>query len=178
MAREISQDEFRTAMSQLTGAVSIVATGAAARYAEWRGMTATAVCSLCAEPPSLVVCLNRHTGTYQRARQVGAFSVNVLASEHVALAQTFAGYDGLVGPARFTGTDWAPGVLDVPVLAGALATYECRIARAVEHGTHALLIGAIEAASWQDRDAEPLVHQRQRFRDLGRELKLTGGANT
>ena len=174
MAGEISQEEFRTVMSRLAGAVSIVATGSATRYADWRGMTATAISSLCAAPPSLVVCLNRQTGTCRRAREVGAFPVNVLGAEHVALARAFAGHGGLVGPARFTGTDWTAGVLDVPVLTGALATYECRISRTVEHGTHAVLISAVEAATWQDRSSGPLLYHDRHFRPLGDELDLTG----
>jgi flavin reductase (DIM6/NTAB) family NADH-FMN oxidoreductase RutF len=177
MVREISQEKFRTVMSRLAGAVSIVATGSADSDGHWRGMTATAVSSLCAEPPSLVACLNRHTGTYQRARQVGMFSVNVLSSRHLRLARTFAGHGALIGPARFTCSEWVPGTLGVPVLADALATYECRIARTVEHGTHALLLSLIEAASFSDDRSGPLLYHQQRFHDLGSELLPAGGAD-
>ncbi|MBF8184505.1 flavin reductase family protein [Nonomuraea sp. K274] len=162
-------------MSRLAGAVSIVATGSSADPAGWRGMTATAVCSLCAEPPSLVVCLNRGAGTYRLLRSTGLFSVNVLASRHVGLAQTFAGHRGLNGAERFGTGDWTAGTRGVPVLADALTSFECRVSESLEYGTHTLLIGSIETAYWTDGDAEPLVYHRHRFLDLGREIETTGG---
>ncbi|PZG01833.1 flavin reductase family protein [Micromonospora deserti] len=174
MAHEVTEGAFRLVMSRLAGAVSIVATGSAADPSGWRGMTATAVCSLSAEPPSLVVCLNRVTGTSQRLRQHGIFSVNLLSARHVDLAATFAGRRGVFGAGRFTGDDWTTGTLDVPVLADALASFECRVSEALEYGTHVLLIGGVEKAHHTDGD--PLVYHKHRFRDLGREIEMTEGS--
>ncbi|MCW2899627.1 MAG: flavin reductase-like, FMN-binding [Streptosporangiaceae bacterium] len=171
--------DFRLAMSRLASGVSVIATGAADDRATWRGMTATAVCSLCAEPPSLVVCLNHETGTYKELRQHSLFSVNVLSSRDVSLAQTFAGQHGLFGAGRFDTGDWSPGTLGVPLLAGALTSFECRVARSIRYGTHSLLIGDIETISWADAGAEePLVYHSHRFRDLGAEVWKTGGPTT
>lgn len=170
MAPEVDVSEFRRTMSLLAGAVNIIATGStAAGTASWRGMTATAVCSVCAEPPSVLVCLNRETGTFRRLQSEGAFSVNVLASRHIAVAQTFSGHDGLIGPDRFADLNWMSGVLGVPVLASALASLECRVSRLIEHGTHALIIGAVEATRRaQDAEtAQPLVYHGRRFVELG-----------
>jgi flavin reductase (DIM6/NTAB) family NADH-FMN oxidoreductase RutF len=175
MASEVSLAEFRAVMSRLAGAVNIVAAGSTAGPAEWRGMTATAVCSLCAKPPSLLVCLNRVSGTFQQLWQEGAFSVNVLSSHHIELARTFAGYGGLFGASRFGSADWEPGTLPVPVLTDALASFECRVSRSFEYGTHAMLIGDIETTRLTGSDAEPLIYHDRRFRELGRKLEVTGG---
>jgi flavin reductase (DIM6/NTAB) family NADH-FMN oxidoreductase RutF len=175
MTSDIAEATFRLGMSRLAGAVSIVATGSIANPASWRGMTATAVCSLCAEPPSLVVCLNRVTGTFHQLRQDGLFSVNVLASRHVRLAHTFAGYDGLAGADRFTAEDWIEGTLAVPVLADALASFECCVSQSIDYGTHSLLIGGIVTARWTEDQAEPLVYHRHRFRELGHAIEMTEG---
>jgi flavin reductase (DIM6/NTAB) family NADH-FMN oxidoreductase RutF len=163
---EVGVLDFRAAMSRLAGAVTIIATGGAPSRASWRGMTATAVCSLCAEPPSLVACVNRATGTWRRLHQDQVFSVNVLAAHHVELARTFAGAHGLSGPARFTATGWRAGELAVPVLADALASFECQLARAVEHGTHVLLIGAVSRVHAGVEQARPLLYHRRRFAGL------------
>ncbi|WP_242895199.1 flavin reductase family protein [Actinomadura litoris] len=171
MPNDISATVFRAGMSRLAGAVAIVATGSASGRAGWNGMTVTAMCSFCAEPPSLAVCLNRDTGTYTRLRCTGVFSVNVLASHQVELARTFAGQRGLVGADRFAAGAWVARSPAVPVLADALASFECRVLKAVEHGTHGLLIGGIETVRWSDDDAEPLVYHRQRFRGLGRDIE-------
>jgi flavin reductase (DIM6/NTAB) family NADH-FMN oxidoreductase RutF len=174
VASDIGEAEFRQAMSLLASAVSVVATGSEPDGSDWRGMTATAVCSLCAEPPSLLACLNRNTGTYRQLRRTEAFSVTVLAPRHVGLARIFAGQHGLTGAARFAAARWRPGRLAVPVLPDALASFECRVARSIEYGTHALLIGAVEAACWAERDTGPLVYHARRFLELGRNLERTG----
>lgn len=163
MGGEVDAVDFQQAMSALAGAVTIIATGQASNPASWRGMTATAVCSLCAEPPSLVACVNRDTGTWRRLDQAQVFSVNVLAAHHVELARTFAGAHGLSGPARFSAAGWRPGELAVPVLGDALASFECRLARAVEHGTHVLLIGAVGRVHAGVELARPLLYHRRRF---------------
>lgn len=170
-------DDFRLGMSRLAGGVSVVATGAADDPAGWRGMTVTAVCSLCAEPPSLVVCLNHGTGTYAQLRQHTQFSVNVLTSHDVGVAQAFAGLRGVFGQERFSSGDWTSGTLGVPVLTSALTSFECRVAQILEHGTHALLIGHIEVIHRTDSEqgAEPLVYHSQRFHGLGTEIGSTGG---
>ncbi|WP_330330988.1 flavin reductase family protein [Streptomyces sp. NBC_00536] len=186
--REVAPADFRAGMKQLASAVSVIATGSEADPAAWRGMTATAVCSLCAEPPSLVVCLNQQTGTYRQLRENGLFSVNVLADRDVHLAQTFAGQHGLAGADRFTTGDWAPGRLGVPVLGSALAAFECRVVQTVEYGTHCLLIGNIETIHQptihqltvnppdeDGRTEQPLVYHSQGFHGLGSEIVTTGG---
>ncbi|MFB7172183.1 flavin reductase family protein [Streptomyces sp. NPDC056254] len=175
-ARDVAPADFRAGMRRLASAVNVIATGSGQDPAGWRGMTATAVCSLCAEPPSLVVCLNQQTGTYRRLTENGLFSVNVLAGPDLHLAQTFAGQHGLVGADRFTTGDWAPGRLGVPVLRGAQASFECRVVQAVEYGTHSLLIGNIEAVHRPDgAAAQPLIYHDQGFHGLGTGAVTTGG---
>ncbi|WP_460106841.1 flavin reductase family protein [Streptomyces sp. YKOK-J1] len=174
----VTISDFRLGMSRLAGGVSVIATGTAADPAGRRGMTATAVCSLCAEPPSLVVCLNHAAGTRERLVHNGVFSVNVLAGDDLDVARTFAGLHGTFGAERFSSGDWSPGTLGVPVLGSALASFECRVAESVEHGTHALLIGHIESIRWADEAggaAEPLLYYSQRFHGLGTEVGVTGG---
>lgn len=164
----VSGAAFRAGMSRLAAGVTVVASGAGGDRTTWRGLTATAVCSLTAEPPSLVVGVNHAGGTYRQAVRRGAFSVNVLAARHAALAAAFAGGSPAAGPRRFAAAGWRTGALGVPVLDDALARVECRLVQCVPFGTHALLIGAIEAVECGDGD--PLVHHRCRFHDLGPEI--------
>ena len=51
----MDKDEFRRAMRQVAGAVTVVT--ACTPDGEWRGVTATAVCSLTADPPSVIACI-------------------------------------------------------------------------------------------------------------------------
>lgn len=86
-------------MARFPGAVTIVTSRAGP---ERRGITATAVCSVSADPPSLLVCLNRKTGTCAMVRETGRFNVSLLAGEAQAIALRFAGADGATGEGKFS----------------------------------------------------------------------------
>ena len=54
--REVSAGDFRGAMRQLTGGVSVITAG---RGKDISGMTVTSVSSLSVDPPTLIVSINR-----------------------------------------------------------------------------------------------------------------------
>jgi len=128
-------------MRKVAGAVSVITTigidGAR------RGLTATAVCSLSAEPPSLLVCVNRKTWLAQFVPKSGVFTVNVLSHSQEAVARTFAGQTELEAADRFSVGEWGTGTTGAPVIKGALASFECRLGKLVEHNTHVVLIGHV-----------------------------------
>ena len=61
MPPRVDKQSFRDAMSTLAAAVNVVTTDGPGGRA---GFTATAVCSVCDEPPTLLVCLNRGASVY------------------------------------------------------------------------------------------------------------------
>ena len=83
----IEGDAFKGAMREVAGAVAIVTTGDAACR---RGLTATALCSLSADPPSILVCISKETATHEMIVRNGTFCVNMTASEHTQLALRFS----------------------------------------------------------------------------------------
>jgi flavin reductase (DIM6/NTAB) family NADH-FMN oxidoreductase RutF/DNA-binding GntR family transcriptional regulator len=121
------------------------------------GVTASAVSSLSLEPPMLLVCLNSRLHTQRVMSRTGAFAVNVLAEDHGPLAERFAA----PVPDRFAGLDVRRGRCGAPLLAGALATLECRVAQQVEAGTHQVFLADVtEATSTPGR---PLTYFRGGF---------------
>ena len=54
-------EDFKEGMRQLAAGVTIVTTAVGERR---NGLTATAVCSLSAEPPMLLACVNREAGAH------------------------------------------------------------------------------------------------------------------
>ena len=44
---------------------------------------------------------------------------------------------------RFAGAPWRRGVTGAPLLDGALATFECRVERVVEAGTHTVVFAQV-----------------------------------
>jgi flavin reductase (DIM6/NTAB) family NADH-FMN oxidoreductase RutF len=138
----VTAEEFRQGMRRLGGAVNIVT---ASDGTVWAGLTATAVTSLSAEPPKLLACINRQGVTYDIVSRGRTLAVNVLGCKHQALAMRFAGLSGEPETERFKDGDWAPGVTGAPLLADALVGFDCRVESILDAGSHAIVIGNIEA---------------------------------
>jgi len=145
-------EDFKRAMRRLTSTVSIIATGVGNARS---GMVATAVSSLCTEPPSLLICINRSASLYQPLLNNQRFSVNLLDTAQSPLVGVFAGQ--LKGPARFEHGDWESAE-DLPYLADAQATLFCRVDARLCYATHEVIVGRVERSRVSERIA-PLLWQ-------------------
>ena len=139
-ARFVETAKFRLAMRQMASAVTIVTSGAGPSR---RGITATAVCSLSAEPPSLLACINKETQCHELILRCGYFCVNVVGGDNEALANRFAGRDGSHGLARFSAGSWVTLATGAPVLEDATAAFDCKLLDSCDGGTHSIFIGGI-----------------------------------
>jgi flavin reductase (DIM6/NTAB) family NADH-FMN oxidoreductase RutF len=140
IAREVSSTDFRGAMRQLTGGVSVVTAG---RGKDISGMTVTSVSSLSIEPAALIVSINREASSWPLVQRHGFFGVNILTSDQIDVAERFTGKGGLKGAARFAGAEWVTRVSGVPLLVGALAAIDCEVEDIIERHSHAIVIGRV-----------------------------------
>jgi flavin reductase (DIM6/NTAB) family NADH-FMN oxidoreductase RutF len=149
--------EFRAAMRHMGASVTVVTAGQGAKR---RGMTATAVCSLSAEPPALIACVNKQSACHDAVLRSGAFAVNLLASAagHEHLAERFAGQHGVHGPARFRDDEWMELATGAPVLRAAAVAFDCMLHDALDGGTHSILIGHV-VATRSDPDRVTLLYR-------------------
>ena len=138
--RQVSQDDFRGAMRQLTGGVSVITVG---RGKDISGMTVTSVSSLSVDPPALIVSVNRGASSWPLLKRYGFFGVNILTSDQIDIAERFTGKDGLRGADRFAGAHWTTRVSGVPLLTDALAVIDCEVEDVVERHSHAIVIGRV-----------------------------------
>lgn len=128
----IDKSQYRDAMSRLGAAVNVVTTdGPAGRH----GLTASAVCSVTDTPPTLLVCVNRQAGAHAHLVDNGVLCVNVLAGRHEELSGAFGG-KGLEIGERFAQASWHRLATGAPVLSDASVSFDCRIVRAEDVGTH------------------------------------------
>ena len=162
MGMAVDIGSFRAAMARFPGAVTIVT--ACTAEGERRGITATAVCSVSAEPPSLLVCLNRKTGTCAAVRETGRFNVNLLTEGASEVALRFAGVGGVTGEAKFAEGDWQADRRGLPVLADAVAQFSCEVAEVTDAGSHTVFIGHIVGLA--SAEAPALVYEQARFHRL------------
>jgi flavin reductase (DIM6/NTAB) family NADH-FMN oxidoreductase RutF/DNA-binding GntR family transcriptional regulator len=121
------------------------------------GLTASAVTSLTLEPPMLLVCINKNTGTQAAISRTRKFGVNILGQEQAPLAYQFAKPQS----DKFQGVDVSYGGLGVPLLTDALARIECRVAADVEAGTHKVFLAEVDSA--ETSGEAPLTYFRGKF---------------
>ena len=134
------QPDFRSAMRQLVGGVSVITVG---RGDEVTGMTVTSLASLSINPPSVIVSLNRNASSWPILHRERVFGANLLAADQIDVAERFAGKGGLRGAERFVGADWRRHVTGVPLLVGALATLDCEVEEIIERHSHGIVIGRV-----------------------------------
>ena len=156
---ELAAAEFRRCMRGLAGAVAVITCGA---HGLRTGLTATAVCSLTDRPPMLLACVNNAASAHPIIRETGRFAVNILDEGHLPLAGRFAGRDGAEGEQRFAGAEWIQSEAGAPMLAGALASFDCALEAEHRHGSHSIFVGRVLAAV-SGPGVQPLLYHAGRF---------------
>jgi flavin reductase (DIM6/NTAB) family NADH-FMN oxidoreductase RutF len=149
----VDSHRFKQGMRQLGASVCIITTREAdgARA----GLTATAVCSLSADPASLLCCLNLASNSFAAISRAGLFAVNVLCAADEAVARHFS-----TAPSseKFAQGDWIELATGAPILRSALASFDCQLERAVEAGSHAILIGSVRDLHLAPEAGPPLLY--------------------
>ena len=138
---EVNRQTYREAMARFGAAVSVVTTdGPAGRF----GFTASAVCSVTDDPPTLLVCVNRRNDSHPALLANGVLCVNTLAAGQQDISGVFGG--GTEGQdERFANAAWHRLATGAPVLLGAVVSFDCRIVQVTEIGTHSVLFGEVVA---------------------------------
>ena len=130
------------------------------------GLTATAVCSVTADPPRLVVFVNKNVAANEIILNSGALCVNVLAGEQEEVAKAFAGMLKEVhGNARFEYGVWRELVTGAPTLDGSLANFDCRVIKVFDESTHNAFLCEV-LATCERNDGEALIYLNGAFRRI------------
>lgn len=153
--------EFRQAMSSMGSSVSVVT---ARRGDEMVGRTVTAVLSLSANPPAVLISIDIMSRLADLIAKTGGFSMAVLASDQADIADAFAGKVPPEG--RFDIGKWSRWGSGQPLLDGAVTALDCEVIGSMETGTHVLFAGAI-VESETDDSRQPLLWQRHGYHELG-----------
>lgn len=159
-AMHVSSDDFRFGMRHLAAAVNIVSS---LQDGEPRGLLATAVCSVSAEPPLLLVCINRSASLYNAITGSGRFCVNALRANQHALARNFLNVES---KCRFDGLGWTSLSTGAPAIDGALINFDCEVEQAVTAGTHMIFVGQVVATRCEG-ETDPLLYFRSGYAGLG-----------
>lgn len=138
----LDRKTYRDAMARLGAAVNIITTIGADGP---RGFTASAVCSVTDDPPTLLLCVNRNSDSHDPLKTNGVLCVNTLAGSHEELSGLFAGSTGLQGADRFKYGKWTTLLTGCPVLEDAAVSFDCRVVDVTEVGTHTVFFAEVDA---------------------------------
>lgn len=155
----ITKDEFRRALSSFPSGVTVVTTRDKA--GRLHGITVSAFSSVSLEPPMVLICIDKTTGSHPAFEFGGTFVVNVLGEEQTHLSTHFA---SLIAD-KFDGIQYRE-TLDsgVPILEDALVNLECRLVSTFEGGDHSIFVGEIQNAII--KNGKPLLYFQGNYRAL------------
>jgi len=147
----MDSSSFRDAMARLASSVVVVSARHGGGY---RGLTATSLVSVSAEPPLVLVSLEREATTRAAVVESKAFNVSVLTRAQEFMAERFA------GRAPAVDADWKHvphhlGANGLPLIDGCAVWLECSLAGVHPAGDHDLCIGEVTAVSLGS--GEPLI---------------------
>jgi len=148
---------FLEIMASFPSGVGVVAT---IDGTEPRGLTTTALASVSADPPLLLVCVDVTSRTLPSLLERRGFVVNFLRSGRDELARRFASK----AERKFDGISWRPSPAGLPVLhEDAVAWAECATEQEIEAGDHLILLGLVEQGGALRPGEAPLLYYRRRY---------------
>ncbi|MBN9489740.1 MAG: flavin reductase [Alphaproteobacteria bacterium] len=127
---------FRGLMRKLASSVTVITT---CLDKHLHGMTATAVSSVSADPPTILIVVNKDNRSHPLIRESRSFVVNVLADTQRMISERFSGKLEY----QFDGLDYRLGQQGSPILSGVAAHLECVTQSETQVGTHTIFIGRV-----------------------------------
>ncbi|TMH39250.1 MAG: flavin reductase family protein [Betaproteobacteria bacterium] len=152
--------QFKIGMRTLAGAVNIITS---MHSGHCYGMTATAVCSATADPPTVLACINKLASTHNAVAKSKVFCVNVLRAEDWQLSTAFSGAQS--GDSRFKNGNWTRLATGAPVLIDALVSFDCRVVKTLAHGSHTVFLGQVEQMLIGQK-GKPLLYSEGQYAKL------------
>jgi flavin reductase (DIM6/NTAB) family NADH-FMN oxidoreductase RutF len=165
-AQNLTPQRLRQAFGTFATGIAVV--GARAVDGSLVGMTANSFSSVSLAPPLVMFCPARSARAFDVYNATRFFSASVLRRDGRAVSERFA----QAGAGKWQGVKHRIGEHGVPLLEGALATFECEVEARHDAGDHLIVLGRVLSVDVPE-EADPLVF----FRSHYRELAPLGGAD-
>lgn len=156
----VTTDEYKLALSRFASGVTVVTTRDT--HGKRHGITVSAFCSVSLDPPMVLICIEKTTGSHYAFGEFGAFVVNVLASSQSRVSEHFASQLD----EKFDDIEHTLNEDGVPVLDDAIATLRCTLRHSFDGGDHSIFIGLVESV--QVSKGEPLIYFECDYHELNK----------
>jgi flavin reductase (DIM6/NTAB) family NADH-FMN oxidoreductase RutF len=160
---DFDSQHFKRTLSQFATGVTVITTRAAghpyANGAPFVGITASSFNSVSLDPPLVLWSMANRANSLPMFRDGTHYIINVLCASQMDLCQRFASLKG----DRFAGVDYRLSETGLPILANALAWFECHNRSRYDEGDHVIFVGEVERCGLQDCGGQPLVFQGGQF---------------
>lgn len=157
MATTVAPDHLayrRVLGSYPTGVVVVTGHG---RTAPPSGLSIGSFTSVSLDPPLVSFCIAHTSKTWPRLRTASCWCINVLGATQYDLCGRFAS----AATEKFTGCSWHPSPGGAPILAGAVAWFECTPYAEHPAGDHVIVVAQVRVYAGH-QDDPPLVLFRGR----------------
>jgi 3-hydroxy-9,10-secoandrosta-1,3,5(10)-triene-9,17-dione monooxygenase reductase component len=154
----ITNDEFKTALGRFASGVTVVTTKDAA--GKLHGLTVSAFCSVSMNPPLILVCILKTTGSHQSFIDGKSFVVNVLGESQQHISNHFASRRD----DKFSGQNYELNEQGLPVLDNCQVNLECSLKHSYDGGDHTIFVGEIEKATVNT--AKPLIYWHGNYQKI------------
>lgn len=148
----VTPERFRQVLGHVPTPVVVVA---AAGPEGPVGLAIGSFVSVSLEPLLVAFLPAKTSSSWPTIRDVGRFSISILADDQTAVSRTFAARGG----DKFATVAWRPGPSGAPILEGCLAWIECELDQEIDAGDHVLVLGRVTGLDLA-RDAHALVFHR------------------
>jgi flavin reductase (DIM6/NTAB) family NADH-FMN oxidoreductase RutF len=149
---------WRALGGRATGVVVATARGAEGPA----GFLALSATHLTADPPTMLVAIDKRTAALAAVLHGKHFALNFLGRGDAALADMFGGKGDVRGAARFAPGRWGVLTTRAPVLNDAVGAIDCVLEETIER--HAVMIAVGRVVDFMTGDGEPLIFFRGAYR--------------
>jgi flavin reductase (DIM6/NTAB) family NADH-FMN oxidoreductase RutF len=159
VGRDIDPRAFRRALGQFATGVAVITAQAVDGSAV--GLTMSSFNSVSVDPPLVLFSIDRKSFSLKTMIEAKGYAVNILGRDQEHLSNQFA---------RSLGDKWSAvehtlGEKAAPLLAGALAHFECAPYAHYDGGDHVIFVGRVVGFSAYPQ-AEPLIFFRGAYHSL------------
>lgn len=150
---------FRDVIRHLASGVTIITSSLGG---EPVGLTATAVCSVSATPPILLVSLTASSRTAQGVAETGAFAVHLLPHSGRRYAEQFASRSSHFQDVKYSPTPDK----QIPLLTNAFGWFLCQVENSLPVADHVIFVGRVLQCELKDKSPDPLLYFDRNYRKL------------